>query len=30
MPTEREKTLAGAMYDPFDPELVTGCSEHEH
>lgn len=22
MPTEREKMLAGAMYDPFDPELV--------
>jgi maltose O-acetyltransferase len=23
MPTEREKMLAGDMYDPFDPELVT-------
>ncbi|MDG3008143.1 sugar O-acetyltransferase [Paludisphaera mucosa] len=23
MPTEREKMLAGSMYDPFDPELVT-------
>lgn len=22
MPTERDKMLAGAMYDPFDPELV--------
>jgi maltose O-acetyltransferase len=24
MPTEREKMLAGDLYDPFDPELVTG------
>src|SRR5574339_171260 len=24
MPTEREKMLAGEMYDPFDPELVRG------
>lgn len=23
MPTERDKMLAGQMYDPFDPELVT-------
>ena len=23
MPTEREKMLAGELYDPFDPELVT-------
>ena len=23
MPTEREKMLAGALYDPYDPELVT-------
>jgi len=23
MPTERQKMLAGEMYDPFDPELVT-------
>jgi maltose O-acetyltransferase len=22
MPTEREKMLAGEMYDPLDPELV--------
>jgi maltose O-acetyltransferase len=24
MPTEREKMLAGALYDPMDPELVAG------
>ena len=24
MPTERQKMLAGEMYDPFDPELVAG------
>ena len=24
MPTEREKMLAGAMYDPLDPDLVAG------
>ncbi len=24
MPSEREKMLAGEMYDPFDPELVAG------
>ncbi len=24
MPTEREKMLAGELYDPFDPELVAG------
>jgi maltose O-acetyltransferase len=24
MPTEREKMLAGELYDPFDPELATG------
>jgi maltose O-acetyltransferase len=24
MPSEREKMLAGEMYDPFDPELVRG------
>jgi maltose O-acetyltransferase len=24
MPTEREKMLAGALYDPLDPELVAG------
>ena len=24
MPTEREKMLAGELYDPFDPELVGG------
>ena len=23
-PTERQKMLAGEMYDPFDPELVAG------
>ena len=24
MPTEREKMLAGQLYDPLDPELVAG------
>ena len=24
MRTEREKMLAGELYDPFDPELVVG------
>jgi maltose O-acetyltransferase len=24
MPTERQKMLAGEMYDPFDPDLVSG------
>ena len=24
MPTEREKMLAGELYDPADPELVAG------
>jgi maltose O-acetyltransferase len=24
MPTEREKMLAGALYDPMDPELAAG------
>jgi maltose O-acetyltransferase len=24
MPSEREKMLAGELYDPFDPDLVTG------
>ena len=24
MPTEREKMLAGSLYDPLDPELVAG------
>jgi hypothetical protein len=24
MPSEREKMLAGALYDPLDPELVAG------
>ena len=24
MPTEREKMLAGALYDPLDPDLVAG------
>ena len=27
VPTERQKMLAGEMYDPFDPELVT-AREH--
>jgi hypothetical protein len=26
MPSEREKMLAGALYDPLDPELVAGRS----
>ena len=26
MPSERQKMLAGEMYDPFDPELVAARS----